>query len=108
MDTTNELTNPAAVDFFSIELGDTDNFNAGRVLGQLLQDTLLIQQSEASHPYNPITGTNSNSVVYSELRSIGITVPISLVNLSLMGPVGVLNSQGKNQIFTGWGQNLLP
>jgi len=106
-----ELTNPQAVDFFSISLGMNDNnVDAGYVLGELIQDTALLQASVASHPYNPAFGPNSNSVVYSELLDLGISVPISFANLPDLGSVGVLNYpvDGQEQLFTGWGKNLLP
>jgi hypothetical protein len=106
----NELTNTGAVDFFSTQLGPSNNIYAGNVLGTLILDTNLIENSAASHPYNPLVGSNSNSVVYSELQSVGINVPISSTNLPILGNVGVLNYQvnGQTQLFTGWGQNLLP
>jgi hypothetical protein len=77
----NELTNPSAVDFFSSQLGASWD----QVLGTLTRDTLAISGSAPSHPYNPFTGSNSNSVVYTELNSIGVTLPISVTNLSFLG-----------------------
>ncbi len=93
-----------------MQLGPSDNIRAAQILGQLVIDTGAIDLSEGSHPYNPILGSNSNSVVYSELRSVGISVPISMTNLPFLGNIGVLNYQvnGQTQLFTGWGQNILP
>lgn len=106
----NELLNPAAVDFFTTVLGPSDNFRAGQISGQLLIDTLNISQSRVTpRSYDPAFGPNSNSVVYSLLQSVGIQVPISTINLPVIGDVGVLNYQinGQTQLFTRWGQNLL-
>ena len=93
-----------------MQLGGTDNIHAGYVLGQLISDTRLIDLSEASHPNNPALGSNSNSIVYSELHSVGINVPIFSTNLPILGTVGMLRYQvnGQTQLFAGWGQNLLP
>ena len=109
----NELTDPkaGAVLIFDTQLGPSDNTRAAQFLGQLIQDDIGIVASESNHPYRPLTGANSNSVVYTELTSVGITVPtIFTRNLPLLGNVGVLNYKvnGQVQFFTGWGQNLLP
>jgi hypothetical protein len=105
-----ELSNPSAVDFFSTQLGSSDNSYASYVYGELLSDTRLLVLNQDSHPYSPQFGPNSNSVVYSELNDLGINIPISSYTLPLLGSVGVLNYSvnGQAQLFTGWGQNLLP
>ncbi len=97
-----ELTNPGAVQFFETQVW-------GSIVGNLIQDESVIDRS-VGRAYNPFKGPNSNSVVYTELSAVGIAVPIFLANLVFLGNVGVLNYQvgGQTQIFTGWGQNLLP
>jgi hypothetical protein len=105
-----ELTNPAAVEVFDTQLGPSDDVHAAQVLGQLISAEIAIIGSESSHPYNPFTGSNSNSVVYTELKSVGVNVPIFSTNLPFLGTVAVLNYQvnGQTQLFAGWGQSLLP
>jgi hypothetical protein len=105
-----ELRNPTATTFFSVQLGSSDNTYAARVLATLLVDNTALQNAASLHPYNPFVGPTSNSVVYTELQTLGIAVPISTANLPLLGNVGVLNYQvnGQTQLFTGWGQSLLP
>jgi hypothetical protein len=91
-----------------MQLGGSDNINAALITGMLIQDTLLIDSSTPT-AYRAIFGGNSNSVAYSELMSVGISVPISTVP-STIGSIGVLNFtvNGQVQIFSAWGQNLLP
>lgn len=65
--------------------------------------------------YNPVFGPNSNSVAYTLLLEIGITVPA--ITMTTVGffygrytfvttPAGTLTFDGLRQYFTGWGQDL--
>ena len=87
-------------------------------IGPLGSSFFTLQSTLAATPfsYNPITGPNSNSVVYTLMSSLGIALPIKMTTdtitvpgvASFTEPVGLLNFQvnGQSQYFTGWGQFL--
>jgi hypothetical protein len=86
------------MDFFSAQISvstDIQLQNDFFALG----DMLLYEP----HAYHPISGPNSNSLVYTLLQEIGLSVPITMTTID-NSPAGMLNFNGVNQSFTGRGQ----
>ena len=98
----NEILNPYALAFFSLEI------SPGTAAGALGYGYSLVAALNASNTtYDPVNGPNSNSVVYTLLTDLKINVPITMGAIQsgpTTVPVGILNVNGSNEYFTGWGQ----
>jgi RHS repeat-associated protein len=97
----NEVNNRNGLDFYSQSVDDS----AGLAW---VKDTLKLSVSlSGSKPYsyNPVSGPNSNSVVYTLLRDFGVNAGIGSTSNSGVS-VGILGVNGGSQYFTGWGQYL--
>jgi predicted nucleic acid-binding protein len=98
-----EVHNPNMVDFLSAAAGFFGLLSLNRDADSLSSSLT----SGVQYAYNAILGPNSNSVAYTLLADLRLSVP-SITMTSLFGiSVGTLNFDGVTQYFTGWGQYLM-
>jgi RHS repeat-associated protein len=97
-----ELGNSNMVDFFSANLG---GFGPWALAQDFASLSASLSTSNGHYAYNPILGPNSNSLAYTLLNYLRLSLPIQ--PYSVLGTsAGTLNFNGVTQVFTGWGQYL--